>query len=37
MSSISGLPHSRIAFGVTALLIENLLYTMTGGMCHKPS
>jgi hypothetical protein len=37
MSSISGLPHFRIAFGVTALLIEDLLHTMMGGMCRKPS
>jgi hypothetical protein len=34
--SISGLPRFRIAFGVTAILIENLLYTMMGGMSRKP-
>ena len=37
MSSISGLPRFIIAFGVTALLIENLPYPMMGGMSSMPS
>ena len=32
----SGLPRFMIAFGVTALLIENLLYPMMGRMRRKP-